>query len=70
MNTLDFDLLGAQQEVREIHSPKKLFETWERLSYAYLRRELSSYMLDEMRTIVWKQFRLIRSSTASLRKAQ
>lgn len=69
MNTICFDLLDAQQKVREIRCPKELFETWERLSCAYLRKELSSYMLDEMKTIVWKQFRLIRLQARALRRA-
>lgn len=61
LNTIDFDLIDSQTKVREINDPKILFEVWERLSYAYLRREISSYMLDEMRTAIWKQFRLFRS---------
>lgn len=68
LNTLDFDLIDAQTKVREINDPKVLFEVWERLSYAYLRREISSYMLDEMRAAIWKQFRLFRSREKDIKK--
>ena len=61
MDTIAFDLIDAQQQLREIRSAKELFEAWERLSYAYLRREVSKYTLDEMKATVWEQFRQIKA---------
>jgi hypothetical protein len=55
----NFDLIGTLEKVRDIYCPKKLFEAWERLSYAYLRRELSSNDLDEVKAVVWNQFAYI-----------
>ena len=70
MNTTSFDLLDAQQKMREISCPKKLFEAWERLSYAYLRREVSRHMLDEMKETVWAQFRRIETENTLSTPAQ
>lgn len=60
-----FDLIYTQQKMREIDCPKKLFEEWERVSYAYLRKELSRNELDEVKAVVWRQFRLL-DATAKL----
>ena len=59
MDTTCFDLIETQQKVREIACPKLLFELWERFSCAYDRKELSKYILDEMQSVVWEQFRRI-----------
>ena len=56
----EFDLIGAQEMVSKMKSPKELFAIWERLSYAYLRRDISTYTLDEMRASIWQQFRTLR----------
>jgi hypothetical protein len=55
----NFDLISTLERLRDIYCPKKLFEAWERLSYAYLRRELSSNDLDEVKAVVWNQFAYI-----------
>jgi hypothetical protein len=64
-----FDLIETQGRIREMTCPKALFEAWERMSYAYLRRELTKYDLDEIKSAVFEQFRLIDEAEKSCNQA-
>jgi hypothetical protein len=67
----NFDLISTQDKIRDIYCPKKLFEAFEWLSYAYLRRELSSNDFDEVKAVVWSQFAYINAiSKVQLKNAQ
>ena len=48
-----FNLIAYQEEVRQISSPKKLFELWAEICRHYDRGHISKYELDEMKSLIW-----------------
>ncbi len=54
-----FDLVDSERKVRDILAPKKLFEFWEWISSLYDKQQIGSNDRDEIRAVVWNQFRRI-----------
>lgn len=52
-----FDLVDCQKMVRELRSREKLYEVWDWVCRLYDTRHISRHDLNEMRPIIWGQFK-------------
>jgi hypothetical protein len=57
----EFDLIEFQREARSRNRPGELFRLWEEVCRYYDQGLISRYELEEMKTVVWPNLRVLSS---------